>query len=140
MSVVNGKYLLDALLMWEAGVQMPAPPSILYVALLTAMPTKNDATGLVEATGTGYARMACPAADWAAITTAVDNLTEQSSTNADLSVTPSVSLGSIVGVALYDAATNGNFLRAMTLQSGPVTVGANETFTLSAGSLTRQAA
>lgn len=139
MSVVNGKYVLDALLAWESGTAFPAAPATLYIALLTAMPTTNAGTGLIEATGAGYARIAVPAADWAAITTAVDNLTDQSSTNAALSVTPTVSIGTIVGVAIYDALTAGHLLRAMTLVGGSVTVGANVTFTIPAGSLTRQA-
>lgn len=108
----KGKYLSDIVLNYGAAVAPAAPPSTLYVALLTTMPTHSDGTGAVEvsATSTGYARQAITSAQWAAITTAADNITEQQASSVALTWNNSgaSNFGTVVGVAIYDAATNGN--------------------------------
>jgi hypothetical protein len=136
-SVIN-KVFADNVLNWEKGTQMPTPPSNLYLALLTAMPTKNDGTGLVEVAGGSYARQQITPATWAAITTAADNLTEQAATNADL-VFASMPACTVVGVALYDALTAGDWTRAIPLTGGSVVVDVGTSFTVASGNLTRKA-
>lgn len=138
MSVITSKYHADNILAWEAGTQMPAPPADLYLGLLTAMPTRNDGTGLAEATGTGYARLSIAPAQWAAITTAGDNVTEQTSNNLDLTYpAPGAGgWGTAVGVALFDAASAGHWLRAFSMPAQVITAGANVTVPL--GNIVRQ--
>lgn len=145
MSVVHSKTFLDNLLNWEAGTQMPTPPTQLYIGLLTAMPTKSDGTSMVEVSGNGYARVAVPAADWAAPTTLGDNLTETTSNNALLSFpTPTpAGWGTVVGyvVCTNNSALSGssNWTRAATLTGGNQTITAGETVQIPIGDLVRQA-
>jgi hypothetical protein len=77
-----------------------------YVALLTAIPTAKDGTGMVEATGSGYARKAHSA--WLDTTDgdAVYRVNDGAITFAALSA----DLDAIVGWAIYDASTSGNLL------------------------------
>lgn len=91
-----------------------------WLGLLTTMPTKNDGTSLVEVTGGSYARVAVAAGtDWSAVTTAADNLTRQTSINAAKSFPQATAnWGTIVGWALFDASTAGNFRRAGRLVDG----------------------
>jgi hypothetical protein len=113
-------------------------PATTYLALLTALPTTNTGTGLVEAAGGGYARQAISQATWAAITTAADNLTEQTSTNGAIAF-PTNTGGTLVvaGVALYDALTAGNLLEAVQLAGGSVSVPNGSFFNLPIGNLKR---
>ena len=140
MTQITSKYHSDNILGWESGSAMPAAPANLYAALLTAMPTTNGGTGLVECSASGYVRQQITPAQWAAITTNADNVTEQSSTNADV-VFPAMGAGvTVVGVALYDASAAGHWLRAATLTGGNATVPQGQTFTLQSGNVTRQSA
>lgn len=143
----KSKYLSDLLLNYGAGTTPGAAPSSLYAALLTTFPTKNDGTSLVEvsATSTGYARQAITSAQWAAITTAVDNFTEQSATNIALqwSNSGASNFGTVVGIALYDASTNGNAWYYAQLQDGSgnatsYTISAGNIFQIPSGSVVRQ--
>lgn len=139
MAQLTSAYHSDNILAWEKGTAMPAAPANLYLALLTAMPTRNDGTGLVEAAGGGYARQQIAPAQWAATGTAGDNVTEQASTNVDVSFA-NMPAATIVGVAIYDAASAGHWLRAATLTGGNAAVSSGQTFTISSGNLTRQSA
>lgn len=140
MTMITSKYHADNILNWEVGTQMPTPPANLYVGLLTAMPTDNAGTSLVEVTGNNYARAQITPAQWAAITTLGDNLTEQSLTAAGITfATPSGSgWGTCVGVTLNDALTTGHWLRAMTLTGGSQAIAANATVNIPAGDIARQ--
>lgn len=140
MTQITSQYHSDNILNWEKGTQMPAPPANLYLALLTAMPTKDDGTSLVECAASGYARQPITPAQWAAITTAGDFVTEQTSTNADVVFPAMGTTQTIVGCALYDASAAGHWLRAATLAGGNATITAGSTFTLPSGSVTRQSA
>ena len=102
----KSKAASDATLALETGATR-------YLALLTALPTHNDGTGLVEVTAAGaYARVVVNPADWGAVATAADNLTEQVSiaTEKDFAQA-TASWGTIVGWALFDAATAGALRR-----------------------------
>lgn len=138
MATVTSKYHADNILNWEKGVAMPAAPANLYLALLTAMPTTNAGTGMAEVAGNAYARVQITPAQWAAISTAVDNVTEQSATNASVAFpTPTgTGWGAVLGAALYDAATLGNWLRAFTIPTQTITAGA--TVNVPAGNVNRQ--
>lgn len=146
MSVVHSKTYLDNILGWEKGIQMPTPPANLYIGLLTAMPTKNDGTSMVEVSGNGYARVQVTPAQWAAITTLGDNLTESSSNNALLSFpTPSgTGWGTVVGyvVCTDNLALSGssNWIRAATLTGGSQAITAGETVQIPVGNVSRLAA
>jgi hypothetical protein len=85
-------------------------PSI-YVGLSTANPGE-DASGLAEPSGNGYARVEVTA--WSRATSTVDN---------DSAVTfpeASGSWGTITHFALFDAATSGNMLAYAALDSSRV--------------------
>lgn len=137
MSTNKSKYLSDILLNWEKGTAAPAAPSNLYVALLTTMPTDNTGTGLVEVSGTSYARQQVTPAQWAAIAT-TGSFTETTSSNVAVTFPAAGSnWGTVVGVALYDALTTGNLLRFGTLSTGNQAVNTNNIFSIPSGSLTR---
>lgn len=84
-----------------------------YLALLTTLPTTNTGTGLVEVTAAnGYARILINSADWGAVSTAADNLTEQVSIAVEKDFAQATAAwGTVVGWALYDAATLGTLRR-----------------------------
>lgn len=86
------------------------PPTI-YVGLSTADPT-DDASGLAEPSGNGYARVETAAGDWdAAVSGALDNA------NAITFPEATGSWGTVTHFALFDAATNGNMLAHGSLTS-----------------------
>ena len=101
----------------------------IYVGLSTADPGE-DAAGLAEPSGNGYARVATVAADWNAASGG-------SKTNANAIEFPkaSGSWGTITYVCLFDAATSGNLLASGALTSG-VAIGNGETARFLAESLT----
>lgn len=143
MATIKSKYLSDIFLNVESGVtQAPNLPTTLYVALLTAMPTTNTGTGLVEvsATGTGYARLPITSAQWAALATNADTITEQALSSIALTWTNSggTNFGTVVGIALYDALTVGNLYRAATLATGNQTIVSGNVFSLPASNVFRQ--
>jgi len=79
------------------------PPTI-YVALSTADPT-DDASGIAEPSGNGYARVATAGSDW-------DAASGGALANAEAITFPTASgsWGTITHFALFDAATAGNML------------------------------
>ncbi len=112
-----------------------------YLAALTTLPTRNDGTGLVEVTGGGYARVVVNPGDWGAVTTAADNLTEQVSVTGEKDFPQATAAwGTVVGWALYDAATAGTLRRWGPLVDGSnnptsVTVGVTAILGLKAGTV-----
>lgn len=136
MASVKSTAVADAELALDTGANR-------WLALLTALPTTNTGTGLVEVTGGAYARVAVTATtDWGAISTAADNLTRQVSISAAKSFPQATAnWGTIVGWALMDAATAGNFRRAGSLVDAggnPTTqpVNTGTTFSFAANSVT----
>ncbi len=103
------------------------PPTI-YVGLSTADPT-DDATGLAEPSGDGYARVATAAADWnTASGGALDNA------NAVEFPTATGSWGTVTHFVLFDAATAGNVLAHGEL-AVPKTITSGDTARFAAGDL-----
>ena len=77
-----------------------------YVALLTALPTARDGTGLVEATGGSYARVAN--SGW---TTSVSGSnTVRANTAAVTFTTLTADLSDVLGWAVYSAVSGGNLI------------------------------
>jgi hypothetical protein len=112
-----------------------------YVALITTAPTAIDGSGLVEVStsATGYARQPVGSAN--ATTTSGSGLTAvRQATNAGVyNFGPATAdWPQIVGVAIYDAATNGSFKYYGDLTT-PKTVLTGDSFQIAAGSLTVQA-
>lgn len=109
-----------------------AMPATVYVALITTAPTNANGAGIVEATGTGYARVAVTNNDtnWPAAASR-----SKSNGTAVTFPTSGASWGTVVGFALYDAATVGNFLAYGALTSSQA-VGSGVTPQWAAGTLT----
>jgi hypothetical protein len=85
---------------------LPASSDV-YLGLLTTVPTDRDGTGLVEASGTDYARVAT--SSWANSTDA--NGVDYRSSSATLTFPESGgSWGTVVGWAIWDASSGGNLL------------------------------
>ena len=111
-----------------------------WIGLLSTLPTREDGTGMVEVSDANYARQAVAAnTDWNAVTTAADNLTRQTSINADKSFPAAAALFNVKGWALFDAVSAGNKRRWGPIVDGsgnPVTggqdVAAGTTFILAA--------
>ncbi len=79
-------------------------PATIYMGLSTADPL-DDASGLAEPSGNGYARVQTAASDWnAASNGTVDNANDITFPEA------TDSWGTITHFALFDAATGGNML------------------------------
>lgn len=104
-----------------------AAPTVTYAALLTNVP--DDSTSPIEVTGGSYTRVAIVSnsSSWAG-TQGAGSTTASTGTSATISnnevVTfnnPTANWGTVVGIALYDAATGGNALIQGALTS-PVTV------------------
>lgn len=101
----KAKVASDATLALETG-------AVRYLALLTTLPTANDGTGLAEVTGGAYARVAVNPVDWGAITTAADGMSEQVAIAMEKDYAQATApWGTVVGWALFDAATAGNLRR-----------------------------
>lgn len=77
-----------------------------YVALLTALPTARDGTGLVEAAGSGYARIAHNA--WVNATVGNDTIRKNNGVITYAVLTGNLS--GIVGWAIYSAVAAGNLI------------------------------
>ncbi len=106
----KSNYLDNALLNLALGATAWAAPATVYVALFTAGP---DATGAgTEVTGGGYARVAVAnnTTQWPTTTTE----TKSNGTEIDFPQA-SADWGTVVSVALFDAATGGNMLYFGTL-------------------------
>lgn len=98
-------------------------PATVYLALFTVAPT--DAGGGTEATGGSYARVAItnnstnfPAASGGSKTLATEQEFPEATAN----------WGTIVAVAIFDAATSGNMLYWTTINAQIVTTGSVPTF------------
>lgn len=100
-----------------------------YLGLSTADPGE-DASGLSEPSGNGYARVETEASDWNAASSG-------STTNAaDISFPAATgSWGTITHVALFDAASGGNMLASGELDS-PQAITADQIARFTAGDLT----
>jgi hypothetical protein len=134
MANANAKVLADDILNWVKGTAFPAAPATLYVALLTAVPTKNDGTGLTEVSGSGYARQGIASTGWSAISQSADTIHDQISNSAAITF-PAVTTTSytVAGVAIYDALSGGNLLWYAAVTSQVVAVG--NQYQIGAGSL-----
>lgn len=96
-------YWEDEILDHVFGKGSYAPPTI-YVGLSTADPL-DDASGLAEPNGNGYARAQTSASDWnAASGGSLDNASDITFAQA------TGNWGTITHFALFDAATGGNML------------------------------
>jgi hypothetical protein len=105
-------------------------PATTYFALMTAMPTASG--GGTEATGGVYARVAVTnnATNWPASS-------GQAKTNGTAISwgTQTTSLGTVVGIAEYDASSGGNLLTFAPLNTS-VTISAGQPFDIPAGGAT----
>lgn len=127
--------LSDDILNWFKGTAFPAVPADTYLALLTAVPTTNAGTGLAEVSGSSYARQAIAAATgWSAIAQSSDTLHDQITNSAAITF-PAVTTTAytVVGIALYDAASAGNLLMYQSVTSQAVAVG--NSYQVAAGQL-----
>ncbi len=77
-----------------------------YIALLTTLPTARDGTGLVEVTGSGYARIAHQT--WTNVTSGTDTIRKNSGAVTFAVLTGNVS--GVVGWAIYSAITAGTLI------------------------------
>jgi hypothetical protein len=103
------------------------PPTI-YVGLSTTDPT-DDASGLAEPSGNGYARVQTSASDWnAASNGSLDNSSNITFTQA------TGNWGTITHFALFDAATAGNMLAHGALSQSK-SIGESDTARFEAGDL-----
>ncbi len=103
------------------------PPTI-YVGLSTADPL-DDASGLAEPSGNGYARVQTSASDWnAASGGSLDNA------NAITFAQATGNWGTITHFALFDAATGGNMLAHGALNP-PKAIDSSDTARFEAGDL-----
>ena len=129
MANAFGDYAEDQILGWVRGTSMPAAPATLYLGLLTALPGDSGSAGTpsngTEVTAAnGYARVAITSASgWSAISTV--NTTQRHITNAATITFPAAtgSWGTVVGWALYDAATLGNLWFYGSITSQAITSG-----------------
>jgi type 1 fimbria pilin len=134
-------FLENKFIDWFFRGQAYTPPTTLYVALMTA--AAGPTGGGTEVSGGAYARVAIPAglANWAGTqgdgTTAASTGTsgKTSNNNALAFPTPSAAWGTVVGIAIFDAANGGNqlFQGALTTQQ---TVNANNTVSYNPAQLT----
>jgi hypothetical protein len=99
-----------------------------YIGLSTANPT-DDASGLAEPSGNGYARVTTSGSDWAAAASGATS-------NAAAITFPeaSGSWGTITHFAIFDAASDGNMLAYGALSSSE-TIDSGETPRFSIGEL-----
>ena len=102
-------YLEDQILNWIKGTAFVGAPVTLYAALYTASPTDAAASG-TEVTGNAYARVAITSSTgWSAITDGGAGVgSSMTNTGVITFPTPTAAWGTVIGMALYDAATLGN--------------------------------
>ncbi len=103
------------------------PPTI-YVALSTADPT-DDASGLAEPSGNGYARKVTAASDWNASSGGAT-----ANANAIEFAEASGSWGTVTHFALYDALSGGNMLAHGSLTTSKA-ITSGDTASFAAGDL-----
>lgn len=118
-------YLQDNILDLVFGGTSWTAPATTYFALMTAMPTSSG--GGTEASGGTYGRVALTSgtSNWPASSGQLI----QNAAVIDWGTATS-SLGSIVGVAEYDASSGGNLITFKTLTGGPVTINTGIPFQL----------
>jgi hypothetical protein len=121
-------YLENKLLDHMTGKTAYTKPTA-YLAASTADPT-DDASGIAEPSGNGYARVETEGADWNAAASG-------SVTNANAITFPEASgnWGTISHVALYDASTGGNMLVHGVLDA-PQAIASGEVLRVPAGDAT----
>jgi len=120
-----GNHLEDEILDHVFGNGTYAAPTI-YIALSTADPT-DDASGIAEPSGNGYARKAC--AGWDVSSSGA------TANTADITFDQATgSWGTITHFAIFDALTSGNMLAHGTLSAQKV-VGNGDTVKFAAGDL-----
>lgn len=120
-------------------------PATWFIALLTALPTDGDGTSLTEASWSGYARVSVTNNNTNFPAATVSTHIATKSCQAAINFGTVAGLGgaiTVVGVALYDASTVGNFGRVAVFgtPSSPITFTLNNGSSLSiaAGNLTFQ--
>ena len=136
MTVTSGfsQYLENANLNWFRGTTFPACPATVYLALFTTAPINGTDAAAVEVSGTSYVRKSITVntSNFAAPSGAAP-ATSASGANF-VFATPGGSWGTVVGWALYDAATSGDLL-AYGAFTG-VAVGSGDTVEFVSGNLT----
>ena|ERR1700693_5059348 len=135
MTVTSGysQYLENANANWFRGTTFPAAPATLYLALFTTAPINGTDAAAVEVTGTAYVRKAITAntTNFAAPSGAAP---ATSARGADfVFATPGASWGTVVGWALYDAASAGHMLSYGAF--APQAVGTGDTVEFLTGNL-----
>jgi len=120
-----GNYSEDKILDHVTGKTSFTMPTA-YVALSTADPT-DDASGIAEPSGNGYARVATTGAAW-------DAASGGATANAAAISFPTASgsWGTITHFALYDASTDGNMLAHGELDT-PTAITTNQIATFAIG-------
>lgn len=115
----------DINLNYFKGTQPAAPPATWYVALLTANATTNTGTGLVEVSGSSYARQPLTASTgWSAISQNADTIHDQISNSAVITFPAVTTTGyTVIGLAIYDAVTAGTLRMTQSVTSQAVAVG-----------------
>lgn len=117
---------------------MAVPPTALYIALFLVLPSEDGTGGIeVSTVGTAYARIAVTTGtSGSGVGSGWTITANQAANNADLLWAPATaSWGTIVGVALFDAASSGNMFYLGAFDSA-VPIALNDTFKFSAGNLT----
>ena len=129
-------YLEDKWLnMWK-GTAFTFPTTV-YLALLTTNPTDDTGTALVEVStsSTAYARQVIVGSSgWstiAPVSGGSGTSPEQMSNAAIITFpTPTANFGTVVGIALYDAATAGNLLYWASITSQSINTGVVASFAI----------
>jgi hypothetical protein len=111
--------------------QSPAPPSTFHFAAFTVMPDEAGAGG-VEPSGNGYERAA-----FGNNSTNFPAASGSQKANAVAILWPAAtgSWGTILGIGIYDAATDGNLI-GFALLSESIAIGSGERLVLDEGALT----
>jgi hypothetical protein len=99
MTSFGGKALLEGAL--------PVAGANRYVGLLKTLPTDHNGTGLVEASGSGYARILYD--DWIALIDA-DGIPRIKNSSAVKFALLTGTLTSIIGWGIWDAVSSGNLI------------------------------
>ena len=109
-------YLDGSLLNHAFGGPTYTPPTTIWVAALTTMPTDRTGTALVEASGGGYARFGVAnTGAFAAATTGAAGATKVTAMNMTFPTATGNWSAPVVGIALNDSSTAGNWLLWYTL-------------------------
>jgi hypothetical protein len=110
---------------WFKGTTFPAAPTTVYVALLTTNASKNDGTSLVECADSAYARQPITCASGFSAVTQTGDGSHQQFSNAAVITFPDVagSAVTVVGLAIYTAASGGTLLDSQSVTSQAVSTG-----------------